>query len=229
MWTVLYRNKRFCEEFGRSPDYTDARLFQAVTVLQAYVPILLLTAFAYCVAPPQSVPTTSSFQMFPPGMTQSGPSIEEHAYFEIWPIAVLHACYVIFLVFATGVPSYFFHPKTLPPERQNAAVALSYYACGPLSLTFMPVIVLGLAMTRVLYGFFAINGAFLAMACGAAVVLLWLYSLVMIARRTMPQMKSRSTIVAVGVPLSWVALAGITLVLLPLLLLSILVVAASLR
>lgn len=40
--------------------------------------------------------------------------------------AWLHAC--------TGAHSYWFHPKRLARERQNRAVALSYYACAPLLL-----------------------------------------------------------------------------------------------
>lgn len=40
--------------------------------------------------------------------------------------AWLYAC--------TGVHSYWFHPKRLARERQNRAVALSYYACAPLLL-----------------------------------------------------------------------------------------------
>jgi hypothetical protein len=34
----------------------------------------------------------------------------------------------------TGLPSYFFHPRGISIERQNRAIALSYYACAPLAL-----------------------------------------------------------------------------------------------
>jgi len=47
---------------------------------------------------------------------------------------VLHVCVLLFLLAITGVPSYFFHPAHLPIERQNRAVALSYYTSAPLVL-----------------------------------------------------------------------------------------------
>jgi hypothetical protein len=60
-------------------------------------------------------------------------------------IPVWWICIALFLFGMTGVASYFFHPKSLSIVRQNRALALSYYACGPLA--YMPltiaVLVLG--------------------------------------------------------------------------------------
>jgi hypothetical protein len=40
---------------------------------------------------------------------------------------------VTWVIAATGVPSYLFHPRRLSTEQQNRAIALSYYVCGILS------------------------------------------------------------------------------------------------
>src|SRR5262249_19194157 len=40
-----------------------------------------------------------------------------------------------------------FHPRGIDTERQDRAVALSYYACAPLAFAFTPAIVLTAAMT----------------------------------------------------------------------------------
>jgi hypothetical protein len=47
------------------------------------------------------------------------------------------------LFFATGLHTYWLHPRHLSVERQNRAVALGYYACGPLlmaSIGCLPII-----------------------------------------------------------------------------------------
>ncbi len=40
---------------------------------------------------------------------------------------------------SAGVCTYWFHPRSLPVEQQNRAVALAYYACGPLALLPVPI------------------------------------------------------------------------------------------
>jgi hypothetical protein len=47
-------------------------------------------------------------------------------------LCVLAGC-LAFLLCATGVSSYFFDSRSLSIEQQNRAIALSYYACGPLA------------------------------------------------------------------------------------------------
>ena len=46
------------------------------------------------------------------------------------------AAAVLFMLLAAGAASYGFHPRALPVERQNAAVALSHYAAAP--FLFLP-------------------------------------------------------------------------------------------
>ncbi|MCH8863017.1 MAG: hypothetical protein IID51_10960 [Proteobacteria bacterium] len=73
------------------------------------------------------------------GTAQSGPTLAAQAVSEIWPVAVMLGFLLLFLFAATCVPSYFFEPTSVSPQRQNNAVAMSYYACGPLAL-FLPLV-----------------------------------------------------------------------------------------
>ena len=53
------------------------------------------------------------------------------------------------MILFTGLPSYFFHPRRLPIERQNRAIALSYYGSGPLA--FLPLTVVLAAIPIALF------------------------------------------------------------------------------
>jgi hypothetical protein len=59
-----------------------------------------------------------------------------------WPVPSIAV--VLFFAAITGVASYLFHPRRLAVERQNRAIALSYYACAPLSLMVVACLILAL-------------------------------------------------------------------------------------
>lgn len=133
MWMATFRHRRFCEEYARTASYTDARRFQFVTVALAFLPIVAGVIFVYWHFPPDL--TTKSFEeMVISGNFQPGPAYGQQVYAAIWPVAVLLGCLLLLLILATGMPSYFFHPKYVSVARQNSAIALSYYTCGPLAL-----------------------------------------------------------------------------------------------
>jgi hypothetical protein len=72
-----------------------------------------------------------------------------------WVLELLLAPAIIlgsyaFLLAASAVAGYFFHPRRLPVERQNRAVALSCYACAPLALT--PISIAAIALGGLLIG-----------------------------------------------------------------------------
>ena len=48
----------------------------------------------------------------------------------------------MFLFLATGIASYWFHPRAIPVARQNCSIALSYYACAPLAWLWLPAAIL---------------------------------------------------------------------------------------
>jgi len=133
------------------------------------------------------------------------------------------------------VPSYFFHPRSVAVRRQNNAVAMSYYGCA--SLALLPVLfvpVWGLmqlaALDWWLNEMLDVRGDFgqVVAGAGAVALLAWWVTVVRLARRIMPQLKHRAVALAVSLPLLWIGLGFALLVLLPLAVLYVLIVVASL-
>jgi hypothetical protein len=110
---ATFRPKRFCLEILRPVSYSDAQRFRWVTILHAYVPLLV-----------------AGLVMFIRG-DLSRPYDWGALYW--WLTGA--ACALLELVVLTGTTSYAFHPRYLPVESQNRAVALSYYAWAPLVCT----------------------------------------------------------------------------------------------
>ena len=243
VWFVMFRQRQFCEEMARPVSYPDARRFQWVTVLHAYLPVLAATIALYLAYPPTG-------QAFDAGQywrtTFTAPPPPPFMYMartEVWPVAVMHICFFLFLVAASGVPSYFLHPRSIPVPFQNRAIALSYYVCAPLACAVFPVLLLwviihivGLVVTLgSLYPFLLrdleeIPGAAWLVLLAPAICVMWLVwwaALIRFARRTMRQVSGRGALVAVGVPLLWLLLGGLILVGLPFLLVYVLVVLFS--
>ena len=226
---VMFRQKRFCDEMARPVSYPDSQRFRWVTIVHAYVPVLLATLFVYLTVSPKPEPSAPFAQMLPAGMIRSTLSLPEQAYVEVWPMAILHLCFLLFLGAATGVPSYFFHPRNVPTPLQNRAVALSYYMCGPLALTVLPIITVGVAFHVVSVDRWCGRVYLLAGILLGCLVVLWSWrGLVQLAKRTMPQVEGRSVIVAMTIPLLWLVLLGLCLICLPFIVLSVLVAFASL-
>lgn len=133
VWLVTIRHRRFCEEYARDVSYADARRFQWVVVLHVFVPVVLAVVATYWMTPPD-LSKESFMAAMMLGRPPRQPTSLDYAYAEVWPVAMLLACFLLWLVAATGAPSYFFHPKSIPVRRQNSAVAMSYYCAAPLAL-----------------------------------------------------------------------------------------------
>lgn len=229
IWMVTFRNQRFCEEYARPVSFADARMFLWVTLVHLYIPVLLAVAFVYLSVPAKSEVANPLQQMMTTGMVQSWPTFVYRAYAEVWPVATLLPCLLLFLASATSLPSYFFHPRAVSAQQQDNGIAMSCYACGPLA--FLGVLFVAMLLATDALAIFSRTGhaALLAAIISTCVVLLaWWLNLVGIARRSMPRLKSRQVLIAIGVPLLWGALAGLILVGLPFVILSVLVIWASL-
>jgi len=114
-------------EVARPVSLADARKFQHLTVLVALAPMFALLLWGY-------------FSSYPNGTFSRGRSRGSVLPWTLEAIGLLFAagCIWLFLFCASGVGSYFFHPRHLSVTRQNRAIALSYYACAPLALTWVP-------------------------------------------------------------------------------------------
>ena len=167
VWTVMFRSKRFAREILRPVSYADAQRFRWMTIVHAYMPLLASLGLGYFFGPEE---VAKFFDLVGP--------------WTIWIVAVALA---LFLIAATGVPSYSFHPRRLPVELQNRAVAMSYYTSAALAWMFVSPLVSGIGL--------AVEGAVgetvvLAVHLVAASVVLvlfgvWLADLRRLARRVL--------------------------------------------
>lgn len=199
VWMAMFRHRRLCDEIARPVSYRDSQSFRWLTVVHAYFPILVLTMVAYAATP---------FGPFGGELLAAG-------YHAVWPVVVVHGCVLLFLAAATGVPSYFFHPRDLPVNLQNRAVALSYYTCGPLAVTVLPVIA---ATGNYILSWDHNLGAglgLLAITLPCAQFAVWFFDLCHLAGRILPHKRTRAYLVAVCVPLLWFCLAWLMFCLVP--------------
>ena len=235
VWMVTFQNLRFCEEYAKSLDVSAARLFRWITLLHVYALVLAGTLVIYATVPFEPEATDPVQQMAFIRTGQFGPTFIDRAYAEVWPVVGLHVCLLFFLVACTSAPGYLFHARSVAAQRQINAATMSHYACGPLA--FMPLVPVGLLLLAEaasidpwLAMLWSVDWC-LAAGCTIAtlmVIPVWWWNLVRIARRTMPQFKYRAAGVGVGVPATWFGLGVVLLVLLPLAILYVLVVVASL-
>lgn len=111
----------------------------------------------------------------------------------------------------TGVPSYLFHPRWLPIEMQNRAIALSYYMAGPLG--FSPLVCIGGAIAA-----WSVRreAGVIAIAAGAlAVFLLWWRGLFSLSRRMQSfAERRRGPWAVIFVPIAWLLCAVVVYLLL---------------
>ena len=129
VWRVMFHNRQFCHEVARPVSHADAQRFRWVSILHSCVPLLLLIIAIY---------SFYGTRPFHKGQFDD--------YFEaVWPVAVAHVLLFLFLAAATGVPSYFFHPRSISTEQQNRAISISFYAAAPLAWTPFVLVILAVS------------------------------------------------------------------------------------
>ena len=133
-----------------------------------------------------------------------------------------------FLYALTGIHTYAFHPRSLPLERQNRAVALSYYACAPLAA--LPVLAMIMAMAFVASGFIDSSSfgwydtaglivTIVWVGLGFGILAAWIRVTWVLARLAAERGVIFCAAMTALLPLAWIGLAFLTL-LLPTVLLS---------
>jgi hypothetical protein len=196
---AMVRHRRLCDEIARAVSFADSQRFRWVTVVHAYAPFVAVTLVAYLVA----------------GDAPFGDELPDRLFAAVWPVVVVHVCLLLFLAGATGIPSYFFHPRGLSVDLQNRAIALSYYTCGPLAIMCVPV---AAGIPAVLLGWDSNLGVGLGLfgwIFPGAQFAVWYFDLCHLAGRLIPHDRTRGVLVAIFVPLLWFALASLLLVLIP--------------
>jgi hypothetical protein len=192
----MFRDKRFAREIIRPVSYRDAQWFRWLTVAHAFVPLVFAGGFARVLA--------------------TADVLEEFGNGGVWAAVKSYVLFLLSFVVATGLPSYFFHPRWLPTELQNRAIAMSYYTCAALAWMWVPMIL-------AIVGFLFLNArneavALLLNLIAAILVLLtfvaWWFELRRLAARILRR-AGRVTGVTLGVPALWILAAIVLWVVVP--------------
>lgn len=210
VWMALRRQPRFWAELGRPVSFADSQRFRWATVWVVWVPLVLFTLAILCI---------ESRQMF----AANRPGV-------LLAFAIVLCAAWLFLAAITGLPSYFFHPKSIAIEAQNRAIALSYYCCAPLA--FLPIV---FALAFSLYCFLKLDlfrqnrwGQVTAFAVCIFVLTFpilylpfhiavsWLRALAGLHRRATQSEDVRSGLFYLLIPTLWLALGGLICIGIPL-------------
>lgn len=191
---VMFRQKHFRNEIVRPVDYGAAQRFRWATILHLALPVLVVLLILHIT---HAMGAFQEYQEEVPIILLGW----------VWPGLLAYVALIMFLLALTGIPSYFFQGKGIPVRQQNRAIALSYYASGPIALTPIALAALGLSwmltLDRGLGLFFFLLGLILPWALTG----IWWLDLIHLTRRILPQHKSWAAVVGVCVPLLWLAAA----------------------
>jgi fumarate reductase subunit C len=209
---VTFRTKRMAYEIVREVDLKEALRFRRTVVGVLWLAILAVVAVIF-------VNSTGDL------------SDTKFVRFLGWPVALTIAIaaplgLLAFLHTATGIHTYWFHPKQLQLETQNRAIALSYFACAPLVYLTLAIILgtfggQAMNLAEEIHGpdWLSIMGAAALIAAGCvgltAIIAPWRVATVMaasVARRGAP---GKLTL-ALGLPVLWTLLLVLLAIGLPL-------------
>jgi hypothetical protein len=202
VWFVMFRQAAFCEEMARPVSYRDSQTFRWMTILYAYIP--LLVAGWYALDRSDAVWLLGRDALF------------GYVFKKICQLVIILAALPMFLTVATGMPGHFFHPRSLPVEVQGRAVTLSYYACAPLAISIIPAgLLLWAALGAPGWPDLLLLYALPGVALFGAQLYAWWTDLIRLARRTLPHFEARRIALAVALPILWLLAACLILVALP--------------
>lgn len=114
---ATFHPRRLAAEIAHPQSYRDSQRFRWLTIGLAWLSLLGTTLYNWGGA-------GQTRWILPDGGGMGAGSAAIHL------IAGL-----AFFAVITGIPSYFLHPRNMSMERQNRAVALSYYTCAPLAVS----------------------------------------------------------------------------------------------
>jgi len=112
LWVMIHPGQ-FAAEIQKPISLIDAQRFRWITAVLVLIPLAALSLWL-------SIPQFNSLPWVPS-----------------WSIILATLPPIILAILLTGVQSYLFHPRTISVEKQNRAIALSYYTSAPLALVFL--------------------------------------------------------------------------------------------
>jgi len=237
-WRMFRHPRLIAANMERPVCLSDARRFQNITILLALVPLLALGFWAYYTQVYVWGPVPSGWWL---PANASGPSLPTFGStlggaLEALGVAFAGFCLWLFLKAATGVASYFFHPRSLSITQQNRAIALSYYACAPLAWT--PILfAVGAGGAWALPRYYDASAIIVIWAVWKTVLLVilgtivlgWCRCTLVLLRETTRCSRARVITLGACLPLMWGVLAVLTLGLLPVAYACVAIVIVSLR
>jgi hypothetical protein len=209
---VSFHRRQFAQEMQFPTSYGDARRFWLLTSLLVCAPMFLGAVAMWILQSTGAArhPILASLGTFfgDPAGIATALSAEVIGLF-------------LFLLAATGVPSYLCHPRSLPVERQNRAVALSHYAAAPLAFFPLVLVVLGLGLAALSADFpGGVSLTALASLGGVTLLFFWyLRTATLTGDLTARGWRAR-VLITLALPILWAMLAVLLLGVLPFLLYS---------
>lgn len=183
---VTIRPGELAAQLAYPMNYCDAQRFRGVTVFLAWLPLLIATI--------NNQDGGERLHWIMPDGAAMGLGIT----------VICHMAALAVLAAITGIPSYFFHPAGIDVERQNRAIALTYYTAAPMSLSAFVFLI-----TLPLMAFGPLARAIALLILTLLQFLLWWRALVVLARRgTCADNLARVVFIAAATPLGWL-MAGI--------------------
>jgi hypothetical protein len=232
VWMVFRHPKKVAADSSRPVSLEDARKFRRVTVILTFLPLFGTGVWGYAAWLLEWLrPQRGSSVHAAVGGSALGWVLEGVG------VAFAAACLLMFLFAATGVASYFFHPRGTSMVRQNRAVPLSYYACAPLAWTTIPVVLFACAMLIALSEVAVGQEIFrliifletLAFLAAGVIVAGWWRCSVVLLREALRCSVTRVAALGLTLPISWAMLGLLTLGVLPAVYLFFSIVILSLR
>jgi len=205
-WMAAFGPGRLAAAMNRPVSFRDAQRFRHITVLLAWLPSAAWIAGLWLFG--VGMPTADLYRRHMLGWNLQ------------WLVgAVMVLAAWLFLLGASGVASYFFHPRALSLTRQNRAIALSYYACAPLAWLFVPAAMLGahvwiasswpdlVGITRTLNAALSVA----ALCLIVAITLISWVSTIRLMNHTTHRGGGRTFALMIYLPLAFLALGAVTL------------------
>ncbi|MBI4718351.1 MAG: hypothetical protein HY763_11135 [Planctomycetes bacterium] len=195
VWLVMFRPRRLAAEMARPVSFADAQAFRWVTVAHAFLPLALwVIGFALLVRP-------APFQI----------ALLDEVVKEPVAAGLATLGLLVFFAAATGMPSYFFHPRDEPVHRQNRAIALSYYTCAPLAWTILPAPYLGAGLPLLVLAWEPRGRMYLSIAMGLLLLegLAWWIGPYRLLRCILPHHGKRAGALLASLPAAWFVLAAL--------------------
>ncbi len=139
-WRALRRPRLFCMALARPVAMRDARSFRLATICTVWLTTAVCWSLAvWDGASPyleldyweDEVAWLAEYEAHFEALADLGPTL-------VWFNAALGVLFWVWLYLVSGVQTYFAHRRGPTDELDSRAVALSYYACGPMLLFVFP-------------------------------------------------------------------------------------------